>query len=167
MKSIDPSMPTRATVCRSPMIPWFSIGWWLMRRSARVMVFENFSPSPHQTPNPDEATRKRDDLGIAGHNGSVLEARRRHGQGVSVGDRMRGLHAPGLEHQGFPHGDHLEGGGAEAREVLVGCGLARDLDEAVIDLAQVHQIEQKPEVAGASPLEGPRTRWRPFAPTPH
>ncbi len=35
---------------------------------------------------------------------------------------MHGLHAPGLEHQGFPHGDHLEGGGAEAREVLVGCG---------------------------------------------
>src|SRR5207249_961046 len=90
-------------------------------------------------------TRRSSDL-------SVLETRRRHRQGVSVGDRMRGLHAPGLEHQGFPHGDHLEGGGAEAREVLVGCGLARDLDEAVIDLAQVHQIRQEPEVAGASAL---------------
>src|SRR5436309_1085876 len=57
-----------------------------MRRSVRVMVFENFSPSPHQTTHPDEAARKRDDLGIAGHNGSVLEARRRHGDGV-VGER--------------------------------------------------------------------------------
>jgi len=47
--------------------------------------------------------------------------------------------------------------------VLVGCGLAHDLDEAAISLAQVHQIEQEPEVAGASALEEPPHRWRRFA----
>src|SRR5439155_1607351 len=49
-----------------------------MRRSVRVMVFENFSPSPHQTTNPDEAaTAARALIGLGLR--SVLCFQRRDG----------------------------------------------------------------------------------------